>query len=90
MTIEQMIEVPVDRQITFDIPPVIPVGANARLEIVFSQKTETINNIDATLDKIWELCKDSSISVDNFFEMRNRDKELEEKKFRDFFSGKNG
>ena len=87
MTIEQTIEVPASRRITFEVPPEIPVGATARFEVVFSPEKEPAKNLDLILDKIRELCKDSSISVDSFLEMRRRDMELEEKQHRHLFPG---
>jgi hypothetical protein len=51
------------------------------------EQTEAVNNLDAALEKIWALCKDSSVTVDSFLEMRRRDKELEENQYLQFFSG---
>ena len=36
MTIEQIIEIPADHRITFEIPPDIPTGSIARLELILS------------------------------------------------------
>ena len=49
--------------------------------------TKTVNNFDTALEKIRDLCKDSSITVDSFLEMRRHDNELEENKYRDFSTG---
>ena len=86
MTIEQMIEVPAScRWITIEVPPEIPAGMIARLELNWSLLTEQDNNLDATLEKIWALCKESPITVDSFLEMRRCDKELEENQYRQLF-----
>jgi len=87
MTITQTIEIPANRRITLDIPSQIPVGATARFELVWSPRNLQNNNLDIALEKIWNLCKDSSITVDSFLEMRHQDKELEEKQYQQFFSG---
>ena len=87
MTIEQTIEVPASRRISLEIPPQIPAGAIAHLMISWSPQKELTNNLDIALEKIWELCKNSSITVDSFLDMRRQDKDIEETQFRQFFSG---
>ena len=84
MTIEQTVVIPPDRRITLDVPPEIPAGATARFEIHWFPQPP-LKGLDTALDIIWELCKDSSLTVDSFIEMRRRDKELEENKYRQFF-----
>ena len=87
MTITQTVEIPADRRIILNVPPQIPTGTTARLEVIwFPQKKEN-NSLDTALEEIWTLCKDSSITVDSFLEMRRQDKELEEKQYRQFFAG---
>jgi hypothetical protein len=80
MTIEQTVTIPADRflHLDFEVPPQIPAGTTARIELFWSPRTEAANNLDAALEKIWELCKDSSVTVDSFLEMRRRDNELGE------------
>jgi len=87
MTITQTIEIPASRRITLEVPSQIPVGATARFELVWSPLKAQNNSIDIALEKIWNLCKDSSITVDSFLEMRRHDNELEEKQYQQFFSG---
>ena len=80
MIIKQTIEVPENRWNILDVPPEIPVGATAQFELSWTPPSgEPTANLDAVLDKIWELCKDASISVNSFLEMRRQDRELEEK-----------
>ena len=86
MTIAQTVIIPPDHRITLNVPPEIPAGTTACFEIHWSQQKEPFNSLDTALNKIWELCKDSSVTVDSFFEMRRRDKELEENQYRRFFS----
>jgi len=86
MTIEQMVEIPANHQIILEIPSEIPVGATARLELIWSPRKEFANNLDDTLERIWKLCKGSSLTVESFLEMRNQDKELEEGQYQRFFS----
>lgn len=87
MTITQTIEIPANRRITLEIPSQIPVGAIASFELVWSPQKAQNNSLDIALEKIWNLCKDSSITVDNFLEMRHQDNDLEEKQYQLFFSG---
>jgi len=86
MTIEQTVTIPSDHRLTFEVPPQIPAGATARFELFWSPQKEAGNNLDAALERIWALCKDSSVTVDGFLEMRCRDNELEENEYRQFIS----
>jgi len=88
MTIEQTVTIPADHllHLDFKVPSQIPAGTTARLELFWSPRKEASNSLDATLEKIWALCRDSSVTVDSFLEMRHRDKELEENQYRQFFS----
>jgi len=87
MTIEQTVTIPVDHRLhlDFEVPQYIPAGATARLELFWSPGKESAKNLDTALEKIWAVCKDSSITVDSFLEMRRQDKELEEKQYRQLF-----
>ena len=87
MIIEQTVEIPADHRLTIDVPPEIPAGTTTRFEIHWFPQKKSPNSLDAALDKIWELCKDSSLGVDSFLEMRRQDKELEESQYRQLFSG---
>ena len=87
MTIEQTVTIPADRRITLEVPPQIPAGTKARFEIIWFPENQTSNNLDTTLEKIWVLCKDASITVDSFLEMRRHDKVLEENQYRQFING---
>jgi len=86
MTITQTVDVPANHRLIFDVPREIPVGATARCEIHWSPRKEAVNNLDAALEEIWALCKDASVTVDGFLEERRRDNEIEEARFRQFFS----
>jgi len=85
MTIEQTVTIPVDHLLHFEVPPQIPAGATARFELFWSPRKEEANSLDTVLDKIWAICKDSSVTVDSFLEMRRRDNELEENQYRQSF-----
>ena len=85
MTIEQTVIIPADRRITIEVPPEIPEGATASLELIWSPQKGKAESLDTALEKIWELCKDSPVTVDSFLETRRRDKELEESQYRRFF-----
>jgi len=86
MTIEQIVEIPADRRVTFEVPPEIPIGATARFEIHCFPQKEAVNSLDSSLEEIWALCKDASVSVESFLEERRRDNELEEGRYRKFFT----
>jgi len=87
LLIEQTVIIPADHHLhlDFEVPSDIPAGSTARLELFWSPYKEAVNNLDVTLEKIWKLCEDSSLTVDSFLEMRRRDKELEESQYRRFF-----
>jgi hypothetical protein len=85
MTIEQIVEIPADRRITFEVPPEIPTGATARFEIHCFPKKEMVSSLDSSLEEIWALCKDAPVSVESFLEDRRRDNELKEGRHRKFF-----
>jgi hypothetical protein len=88
MTIEQTVTIPADHRLhlDFEVPSQIPAGATARLELFWSPQKETSNNLDATLEKLRTLCKDSSITVESFLEMRRQDAEVEERQSRQLFN----
>jgi len=86
MTITQTVEIPADRRIIFNLPCEIPAGTTAHFELIWFPVKKTTNNFNTTLEEIQELCKDSSLSVDSFLEMRRQDNELEEMKYRKLFA----
>ena len=75
LIIEQTVIIPADHRLRldFEVPPEIPAGVTARLEFFWSPQKEAAHNLDAALEKIWALCKDSSVTVDSFLEMRRGD-----------------
>ena len=88
MTIMQTVKIPANRQVTLDVPPQIPAGTTARLELMWFPEKSPLNDLDSVLEKIWAICKDSPITVDSFLEMRRRDTELEENQYRQFLNSK--
>jgi len=87
MTITQTVEIPADRRITFNLPREIPTGTTAHFELIWFPVKNTSDDIDDTLERIRELCKDAPISVDSFREERRRDLEMEEAKFQRYMTG---
>jgi len=87
MTTIQTVEIPANRRITLEVPPQIPAGTTASFEVIWFPINKMANNLDSALERIWALCKDTSITVDCFLEMRRHDKELEESQYRQFASG---
>ena len=87
MTLTQTVEIPADRRVRFDfeVPREIPTGAIARIELVWSPKIEETARkaeIEASLEKVQALLKDSTISVDSFLEERRMDDKLLEEKYK--------
>jgi hypothetical protein len=87
MTMTQTVKIPTDRRIILDVPPQIPAGETARLEIIWFPVKKTVNSLDATLNMIWELCKDIPLSVDSFREECRRNLEMEEAQYKQLLSG---
>jgi len=81
------VKIPADRRITLEVPPQIPAGTTASFELIWFPVGKMINNLGTTLDEIQELCKDSSLTVDSFLEMRRKENEKEENQYRQFISG---
>ena len=87
MTLTQTVEIPANRRVhlDFEIPQEVPTGAIARLELVWSPEIEKAarkSEIEASLEKVQALLKDSPISVDSFLEERRRDDKLLEEKYK--------
>ena len=95
MTLTQTVEIPENRLLRLDleIPREVPTGAMARFELVWSPEIEKVNSnkadLNASLERIWALCKDAPISVDSFLEERRRDNEIEERRYREHFGEDN-
>ena len=86
MTLTQTVEIPSNRRVhlDFEIPQEVPTGAIARFELVWSPKIERDvrkAEIEASLEKVQALIKDSPISVDSFLEERRMDDKLLEEKY---------
>ena len=89
MTITQTVEIPENRRLIIDVPRDIPVKAIARLELVWAPEIEKVNNLKASLEKIWSICGDAPISVDSFLEERRRDNIIEEDRYKRHFGKSN-
>ncbi|WP_461255641.1 hypothetical protein [Treponema sp. R80B11-R83G3] len=89
MTITQTVEILENRRLIIDVPREVPTKAVARFELVWSPKIKTPEELKASLEKIWEICKDAPVSVDSFLETRREDNELEEAKYRRLFGEDN-
>jgi len=88
MTIEQTIEVPVNHRISLDLPLEMPVG---KATITITSKAEKpAASAYGSLENLRGLAKKmgSTLSVDDFLEMRREDLRLEEEKFQRLFNGK--
>jgi hypothetical protein len=80
MTLTQTVEIPANRRITLDVPPQIPTGATAQLELIWFPQKKKPYDFKASLQKIRELIKDDPISTETLREERRRDLELEQQK----------
>jgi len=88
MIIEQTVEIPADHRIFLDLPPELPVG-KAKITIT-PQPEKPAANIYDTITKLRGLAKEmgSSLTVEEFLEMRQEDLRFEEEKYRKFFQKK--
>jgi hypothetical protein len=84
MTIEQTIEVPASRKLTLEIPPEIPMG-KVILTLTPAQGANPDESLEQLTAELRDLCKDSTLTTERFFEMRREDLELEEAKYRRIF-----
>jgi len=85
MTIEQTIEVPASHRVFLDLPLELPVG-KARITIT-PQAEKPAANAYGTIENLRGLAKKmgSTLTVDNFLEMRREDLLLEEAKYQNFW-----
>jgi hypothetical protein len=88
MTITQTVEIPADRRIKLDldVPPQIPTGDMARVELIWFPQNKKADEYKTALEEIRAICKDLPISVDSFLEDRRKEKELEDEKYRRLYS----
>jgi hypothetical protein len=82
MTIEQTIEIPESHRISIQVPSEVPVG-RAKI-LIFPElaakkpvKHRAKKSLDETLERIWSMTKDSTLTSDKFLEMKRKDLELE-------------
>jgi hypothetical protein len=88
MTIEQMVTIPADHRISLDLPNELPVG---KAKITITPQTEKPASCAyGSLENLRGLAKKmgSSLTVENFLEMRREDLCLEEAKYQRLFQGK--
>jgi hypothetical protein len=83
MIIEQTINVPANHRLTIEVPQEVPAGRTI-LTFTPAPGGETVS-IDELTRELRELCKDSTLTVDSFLEMRRRDSEIEVSKYRQMF-----
>ena len=88
MIIEQTVEIPADHRIFLDLPPELPVG-KAKITIT-PQPEKPVSYIYDTVTKLRGIAKEmgSSLTVEEFLEMRQEDLRFEEEKYRKFFQKK--
>ena len=88
MTIEQIVEIPADRRVFLDLPPELPVG-KAKITVTPQPEKPAATIYDA-VTKLRGLAKEmgSSLTVEQFIEMRQEDLRIEEKKYDRLFQKK--
>jgi len=86
MTITQIVEIPPDRRITFNLPREIPTGTTAHFELIWFPVKKETKSVETTIKEIQELCKDIPFSTDSIREERRKDNEVVEKRYQKFIS----
>jgi hypothetical protein len=77
MTIEQIVEIPANRRLVFDIPSNIPVGmAKAALTLTF-ETTVPRPKKDTSWRSLFGMCKNSGDTLTAYMERRRVDGDLE-------------
>ena len=92
MTIEQTVEITEKDRLYLELPPGIPVGTTATVNIFIPPagpaapgKVKSGKSVEEISGRLWDLCKDSSLTSDRLLQMKRKDKELEEAKYRKRF-----
>jgi hypothetical protein len=77
MTIEQTVEIPASRRITFEVPPEIPIG-RTRVEMKFTFEPEPQKTAPGVwINPLKGLCKGSKLTLERFKQMQSEDIVLE-------------
>ncbi|GHV39260.1 hypothetical protein AGMMS49546_11010 [Spirochaetia bacterium] len=90
MTLEQTVEIPASRHISFDLPFTFPVG-KAKVEVTITPEQPVMDKAVSTLEPLadiekypWEsiigCCKDSGRTVGDFLQDKYRENFIEEVK----------
>ena len=79
MTIEQTVEIPPSHRLTIEVPREIPAG---RMILTFTPASSDLlaagrAKSRAARQKLRELCKDSTLTVESFLAMKQTDRVLE-------------
>jgi hypothetical protein len=95
MIIEQTIEIPASRRITFDIPPEFPAGERATVIVLAKdseKETAPRRTYQEAVEYCWGLGKRLGVTLtsDRLIEMRREDKALEEAKRQRMFHKEGG
>jgi len=88
MIFEQTVIIPADHRVFLDLPPEMPVG---KAKITITSQTEKYSaDAHVVIENLRGLAKKmgSTLTVDNFLEMRREDLRLEEEKYQRLFPGK--
>jgi hypothetical protein len=91
MVIEQTIEIPANRRITFDLPPEFPAGERATVIVLAKDNEEEPARRRRSPQEAIEYCHGLGkrlgirLTSDQLIEMRREDKALEEARYRRMF-----
>jgi len=78
MTIEQTVEIPVDRRIFSDLPSSVPAGAKAQISIAIPSTFKSQSAAEPQAKSFRGILKGKGISVERLREMQREDKSLED------------
>ncbi|MCL2765574.1 MAG: hypothetical protein FWD40_09900 [Treponema sp.] len=78
MTIEQTVTIPADYRIFLELPRSIPIGARAKVSVAIPTVFDSQSSSSPNKKSFRGILKGKGITVDQFREMQNEDKTLEE------------
>jgi hypothetical protein len=75
MTIEQTVEIPASRRITFDLPLTFPVGKVIVALVVFPENLQPVKR--ETAETLCGAARDSKLTLERFMDMQREEIDLE-------------
>ena len=80
MTITRTVEIPADYRISLELPPSVPIGAKARVDISIPTVVENQSRSEPVtpIESFRGILKGRGISTERLWEMQREDKALED------------